>query len=125
MPLLGCCWAISIPQLLVIFGLLVDTQIVVCNTNLAHTFEAFFHQCIELPQGDFTLSRAGLYSRLDRCYTNLRTSDLIDVKPLAQVSWMLNSFFRRQRSLADIFCDTQSPTGKEKTSSACSGGQAP
>jgi hypothetical protein len=52
------------------------------------------HFCVqyaELAQDDFAWTRGGSYSRIDRVYTPLRSSDLIDVKPSCCVAWTWNS----------------------------------
>jgi len=52
-------------------------------------FDALFHRFLELEQPDYTRFGAGIYSRIDRIYTNIRTSSILDLKPIVGVSWRI------------------------------------
>jgi tRNA threonylcarbamoyladenosine modification (KEOPS) complex Pcc1 subunit len=55
-----------------------------CFGNIVCTF-------IELVQDDYTWSRSRSFSRLDRIYTNIRASDLVDLRPSTSTVWSWSS----------------------------------
>lgn len=49
-------------------------------------FDALFHRFFKLKQPNYTRFGAGIYLRIDCIYTNMRTSTILDLKPIVRVS---------------------------------------
>jgi hypothetical protein len=82
----------------------IDYRATICNENIANIFEDMFHQFCEISQDEFTWTRNNSFSRIDRLYTNLRTSDLLDNKPQAKVAWNWSSKFGSTSDHLPVCC---------------------
>jgi hypothetical protein len=72
--------------------------VVSAHSGTSTSFGSMFSHYIELAQDEYICSRSKSYSRIDRVYTNLRPSDLVDLKPSASAAWSWSGLSPRRFS---------------------------
>jgi endonuclease/exonuclease/phosphatase family metal-dependent hydrolase len=61
------------------------------RSSIADAFDCIFSPFIEISQDEFTWRRRGSFSRIDRVYINLRSSDWLDLEVGGRTAWAWSS----------------------------------